>query len=176
MPRGNDRTGRRKSRWRHSCRLHERYREPVSKELRYSERIFPSLGATLSLAALISSMTFAIWAALGLVIASSFAATATLFALLWWIRAIHTIEVSHDWLRVNDAKVTLQHLGELKVLTPNEWKCERGVNFDPGAYHAHRFWNKTGLKIQLRDERDPHNAWVIASKNPETLAKFLASD
>ena len=148
----------------------------MSQELRYSERILPSLGATLSLIALIASITFAIWVALGLVIAVSLALMATLFAGVWWVRSIQDIELGHLWLRVNDAKVQTQYLGEIEILERSKWKSECGINFDPMAFHAHRFWHRTGLKARLLDNRDPHNAWVIATKNPVALAKALKKD
>lgn len=148
----------------------------MSQQLRYSERIAPSLGATLSLIALIASITFAIWVALGLVIAVSLALMATIFAGVWWVRSIHNIELGHLWLRVNDAKVQTQYLGEIEILERSEWKSECGINFDPMAFHAHRFWHRTGLKAGLLDGRDPHTAWVIATKNPVALAKALKKD
>lgn len=148
----------------------------MSRALRYSERIFPSLGATLSLVALIASVTFAIWAALGLLIASSFTTAAIFFAGLWWFRAIQNIEVSQESLQVNDAQVATEHLGDIKILERSAWKRECGIDFDPAAYHAHRFWDRTGLRVELRDSRDPHTAWVIASKNPSALAQALAKD
>jgi hypothetical protein len=148
----------------------------VSKPLRYSERIFPSLGATSSLLALIASVTFAIWAALGLLIASSFAAIAISFSGIWWFGAIQRIDLGREWLQVNDARVQTQHLGSIEILEPTAWKNECGINFDPTAYHAHRFWDRTGLKVELRDSRDPHTAWVIASRNPSGFAEALTRD
>lgn len=146
----------------------------MSDHVRYSERILPSLGATAALAALIFSMAFSIWAALGLIIATSFASIATFLGALWWMSAIHRVEVSSDWIRVNEATLQLSYINDVISLDSDAWKLECGINFDPNAFHAHRFWNTSGVKFTLRDQRDPHTSWVIASKDPKALARAIA--
>lgn len=145
----------------------------MSDQVRYRERMFPSIGATAALSALIASLVFAIWAALGFVIASSFAFVTTLLGALWWIGAIHRVEVTSDWIRVNGSALQLSYISDVTTLDKDAWKVERGINFDPSAFHAHRFWHTSGIKFTLQDERDPHGSWLIASKNAKALATAL---
>jgi hypothetical protein len=141
----------------------------------YRERIFPTVGVTSALFALVLSTSFAVWAALETVAAVSFASLATLFAILWWRSAIHRVIFDGTLLSVNDAKIEIKFIARISALDEKSWQRSRGVDFDPDFFHFHRFWMKKGVTIEITDSRDPHTGWLVGSKNPEELAKVIAA-
>ena len=144
-----------------------------STGMEFRERIYPSLGVTFALLALALATSFAIWAALETIIAIAFALVATLLASIWWVGAIHRIELDGDWLRVNDARIEVKHLLNPVFLEGEQWRQRLGANFDPALFHAHRFWMRSGVEVLLQDERDPHGGWLIGSRDGERLVRAL---
>ena len=144
-----------------------------STGMEFRERIYPTLGVTFALLALVLATSFAIWAALETIIAIAFALVASLLASIWWVGAIHKIELDGDLLRVNDARIKVGHLANLQLLQGEEWRRRLGADFDPALFHAHRFWMRSGVEVSLEDERDPHTGWLIGSKEGERLVKAL---
>lgn len=144
-----------------------------STGMEFRERIYPSLGVTFALLALALATSFAIWAALETIIAIAFALVATLLASIWWVSAIHRIELDGDWLRVNDARIEVKHLLNPVFLEGEQWRQRLGANFDPALFHAHRFWMRGGVEVLLQDERDPHRGWLIGSRDGERLVRAL---
>jgi Zn-dependent protease with chaperone function len=139
----------------------------------YRERIFPSIGATSSLLALVIASSFAIWAALDLMIALSFFIIGCILIALWWRSAIHQIALMEGWLKVNEARIELRHIASVTPLDEEQWRRRRGVDFNPALFHAHKFWMRRGVEITLDDARDPHPGWLVGSKKPIELANSL---
>lgn len=146
-----------------------------STGMRFRERIYPSLGVTFALIALVFATSFAIWAALETIVALSFALIATLLASIWWIGAIQKIDFDGVWLRVNDARIEVRYLNQPVALDNEEWRRRRGSQFDPALFHAHRFWMRSGVEISVNDERDPHPGWLIGSKRAKELAQLISN-
>lgn len=139
----------------------------------FYERIFPSLGATSALLALIGAMAFAIWAALGSTIALAFALIGLALIAIWFQSAIHLVTCDGKKLRVNEAEIELYLVGDINSLQKNEWRERIGANFNPTAFHAHRFWMKSGVAISIRDSKDPHPEWIIGTNQPDQLKAAL---
>jgi hypothetical protein len=144
-----------------------------STGMEFRERIYPSLGVTFALLALVLATSFAIWAALETIIAIAFALVATVLASIWWVGAIHKIEFDGDWLRVNHARIEVKHLFTPVFLDGQQWRQRLGADFDPALFHAHRFWMRSGVEVSLRDERDPHRGWLIGSREGRRLVSAL---
>jgi hypothetical protein len=142
----------------------------------YSEQILPSVGASLALISLAIATSFTLWAALGNFAAAGLLITSLIFIALWWQRAIHKITIDKDFLYVNQAKIEREYLGTVKVLERESWLISRGMKFDPRAFHAHKFWMKSGVEIEILDSRDPHPHWLIGSKRPQELRDALAKN
>jgi hypothetical protein len=49
----------------------------------------------------------------------------------------------------------------------------RGPGINPLAFLALRFWVKGGIKITLKDPKDPTPYWLVSTKNPEKLRKAI---
>lgn len=145
-----------------------------STGMEFRERIYPSIGVTFALLALVLSTSFAIWAALETIIAIAFAFVASLVAATWWVGAIHRIEFDGRSLQVNHARIGVEHLVDPVILEGERWRRRLGAEFDPALFHAHRFWMRSGVEVTLIDPRDPHTGWLIGSREGERLSKALA--
>ncbi|MCX6429630.1 MAG: DUF3093 domain-containing protein [Actinobacteria bacterium] len=122
---------------------------------------------------LLGSIAFAIWAAFDN-LAGQISLALSIFALVAIATKVAmTIEVSESELRIGAAHIDRMYLGEVKELSIDEMRLTRGRDADPAAFLAIRFWQPHGIKIELRDPRDPTPYWLISSKHPGALAKAL---
>lgn len=87
-----------------------------------------------------------------------------------------TIEIKDDELRIGTAHIDLAYIGEVRELSIEEMRLARGRNADPAAYLALRFWQPRGVKIEIKDDRDPTPYWLISSKNASRLASALRNN
>ena len=85
-----------------------------------------------------------------------------------------TIYVTNQMLHVNKAKIDLKYIKSATVLTPVEYKKMIGVAADPAAFLAINFWIRSGVKVELKDKKDPTPYWLISSRNPKKLVKALS--
>lgn len=141
--------------------------------MEYRERIFPSIGATASLLSLVLASAFAIWAALDIVIATTFFVLGCILIALWWRGATHRISVKDGWLHLNEARIELRYISAVTPLNEDQWQLRRGVNFNPAFFHAHKFWMKRGVELTLIDDRDPHPGWLLGSNKPTEFASAI---
>ena len=122
---------------------------------------------------LMSSLSIAIWAAVGfwpLVAASA----AELLIVALYIRATTLkITVTKGWLLVGAAAIERAHIHQFEVLDSATMRSARGVDFDPAAFLEIRYWVSTGIKISIRDPKDPTPYWLISSRRASELAKLL---
>ena len=139
----------------------------------FKERIYPSAGVTLALLALDLAVVFAVWAALDQRFAILTAVIVISLSTFWWFKAIAEIDLSDGRLYVNDAKIEVAFLKDVRILTGESWRARRGVDYDPHLYHAHRFWMKSGVELTLDDPRDPHPGWLIGSRKMDKLSDAI---
>ncbi len=139
----------------------------------FRETIYPSLGVTFSLIALDLAMTFALWAALGETLALAFLLVALILSSLWWRSVIHRTSLDNEFLYVNQARIERRFLGRAEALDSVRWSKRVGVDFDPRLFHAHKFWMKSGVEVEIADPQDPHPSWLIGSKAESELAEAL---
>jgi hypothetical protein len=139
----------------------------------YRERIFPSIGASASLIALIFALAFSIWAALGVIAALIPVLPALIAFFIWWRNAIHEISWDGSTLRVNHARIEAKYFSGVEVLETNQWRLQIGREFDPAAFNSYKFWMKSGLRLIINDPRDRHRVWIIGSANPNKLAELI---
>jgi hypothetical protein len=95
--------------------------------------------------------------------------------LFYWFHTALKIKVTKGWLLVHKAKIKRAFIAEVEALDANEFRVAAGREFNANAYLQNRPWLKGGVKIYLRDPKDPTPYWLIASKNPEKLARVLNS-
>lgn len=123
----------------------------------------------MALLALDLAVIFAVWAALDERSAILTAFVVTSLSIFWWVTAILRIELRDGELHVNEAKIAVALLRDVRILTGESWRARRGVDYDPHLFHAHRFWMKSGVELTLDDPRDPHPGWLVGSNRVEEL-------
>lgn len=92
---------------------------------------------------------------------------------LWLISRLE-ISVAEGWLRVGSAKLELSYIDSVVILDEQAMRRERGINLDPRAYLAIRFWVKGGVKIILKDPRDSTPYWLVSSKKNAEIARAIS--
>ena len=119
------------------------------------------------------SLVIAIWAAFdGLATTYAlFAATAAIVFIAFRIRS--TISITSEELRIDSAHIEIKYLGSVEVLDAQSMRLLRTRNADPAAYLAIKFWTPTGVKIEVKDPRDPTPYWLVTSKRGEEIAALL---
>jgi Protein of unknown function (DUF3093) len=121
------------------------------------------------------SIVLAVWAALptlATVLTSIFLALATFFAYLY---SALRITITQGWLLVGPAAIERAFIYNFKELGSSQMRAASGVAAHPNEFLQLRFWVRTGVKLQLRDPRDPTPAWLFSSKNPDKLVSVLSN-
>ncbi len=119
------------------------------------------------------SLVIAIWAAFDNNAAiNAFAISLALqAALVHWMTS--TIEVEEGELRIKRAHIPLKYLGDIEVISKEKFGYERTRGADPAAFFAITFWISQGIKVAVKDDRDPTPYWLISTKRATELAAAL---
>ena len=122
---------------------------------------------------LLLSLVIAIWAAFeGLATTYAlFVATAAIIFIAFRMRS--TISITSEELRIDGAHIEIKYLGSVEVLDAQSMRLLRTRDADPAAYLAIKFWTPTGVKIEVKDPRDPTPYWLVTSKRGEEIAALL---
>ena len=83
------------------------------------------------------------------------------------------VEVSGGELRVGEAHVPLELLGEVEVFDAKAKRRAMGPDLDPMAFVAHRGWVGPMVRVELEDPRDPTPYWLFSVRSAEELAAVL---
>lgn len=83
------------------------------------------------------------------------------------------VEVDGGELRVGDAHVPLDLLGEVEVFTAKDKRKAMGPNLDPAAFVAHRGWVGPMVRVALDDPEDPTPYWLFSVRSADRLAEVL---
>ncbi|MDQ2585634.1 hypothetical protein CKY47_16925 [Saccharothrix yanglingensis] len=83
------------------------------------------------------------------------------------------VEVSGGELRVGEAHVPVELLGEVEVFDSKSKRKAMGPDLDPMAYVVHRGWVGPVVKVELRDPQDPTPYWLFSARSAERLAAVL---
>ena len=95
-------------------------------------------------------------------------------ALIWIAFAMQTvITFDGQTLRIDKANIESQYLGKVTLLDKTEMRLLRTRDADPAAYLAIKFWEPSGIRIDLNDPRDKTSYWLITSKRGEEIAALL---
>jgi Protein of unknown function (DUF3093) len=123
---------------------------------------------------LLLSLVIAIWAAFdGLATTYAlFVATAAIVFIAFRMRS--TISITNDELRIDSAHIEIKYLGSVEVLDAQSMRLLRTRDADPAAYLAIKFWIPIGVKIEVKDPRDPTPYWLVTSKRGEEIAALLS--
>jgi len=119
------------------------------------------------------SIVIAVWAGLGnsAALASIFIVIALTIA-FYFFTALN-INIADGEVFVGRAHISVEHIGQVEVLSAEKMKLAYGMHLNPAAHLALRFWVKGGLKLTIDDQRDPTPYWLVSSKNPEKIESAI---
>ena len=145
----------------------------MSRTLDYKEVIRPPWWLVAFIYFMLLSLVVAIWAAFDNNAAiNAFAISLALqAALVHWMTS--TIEVADGELRIKRAHIPLKYLGDIEVISKEKFGFERTRGADPAAFFAITFWISQGIKVRVKDDRDPTPYWLISTKRANELAAAL---
>lgn len=94
---------------------------------------------------------------------------------LVWRYGSVLITVDADGLRVGQARLEPQFIGEATALNRTAYRARLGIEADARAHLMTRPYIDHGVAVAVDDPTDPAPYWLISSRNPEALAAALAS-
>lgn len=142
-------------------------------EILYSESVRPPLWLIAFILFLLASLSLSIWAAFDNPAGQISLALSILAVGLMALKVALKLEIDSAEFRAGRAHIELKYLGEVKELSADQMRLVRGRNADPAAFLAIRFWQPTGIKIEICDPRDPTPYWLVSSKRAKQLRDAL---
>jgi hypothetical protein len=119
------------------------------------------------------SLVIAVWAALGNFSALITFIALTIALLVIAVTAKSEIRVVEDELIIGAAHIGVKYLADVQILDKNAMRLLRTRDADPAAFLAIKFWISTGVKITLKDQRDPTPYWLVSCKKDRELKNTL---
>ena len=119
------------------------------------------------------SIVIALWAGLGNIAAILGSIIVVMLTLWMYFFTALQIEIGDQKLRVARAHIDRKFLGKATSLDATMMSYHLRAGINPSAFHAVRFWVKTGVKIEINDPRDPTPYWLVSSRKAVDLARFL---
>ena len=139
----------------------------------YKERVYPHWAVLLFLELISISLGIAYGDALGVFGGVVTFIAASALCILFYYRSSVVIEVSRSWLRVNQARIEVVHLGEPKLLDAIGTKLASGKNASAQAYIQILSGVADSVLVPVLDETDPHPYWHFSSRNTPALSEAL---
>ncbi len=144
-----------------------------SKSVKFFEQLSWGIWIWSFIALLCVSIYLSVWAPLGNVAALLITGLSFVGFYSLSIKMRTTTIIEGQMLIANKAKIDLKFVKSATALDAVAFKRLAGVDADPAAFLAINFWSKTGVKVELKDKKDPTPYWLISSKNPKGLVKAL---
>jgi hypothetical protein len=83
------------------------------------------------------------------------------------------VRVIEDELVIGKAHIGVKFLADVEILNKDAMSLLRTRDADPAAFLAIKFWISTGVKITLKDQRDPTPYWLVSCKKGKELKNTL---
>jgi len=141
--------------------------------MNFREVIHPPIWLLSFIYFLFLSLVVAVWAAFNSQITFLTWFALTLLLIVIAIKSRSTISVDDNELRIGRAHIELRYVESVELLTPEEMRLLRTRDADPAAFLAIAFWISTGVKITLKDSRDPTPYWLVSARKAEELKRTL---
>ena len=144
-----------------------------NRKREFAERISWPLTLWLFIAVMIGSIYLTFWAPFNSLTASIISSIIFIALIYAQYKSRLEIVVVNNWLYADRAKIELKYIKSAKALNRSEFIKLQGVNADPAAFCATRFWVKEGVVVKLNDKKDPTPYWLISSRKAKKLAACL---
>lgn len=145
----------------------------MARKYRFREVILPPFWLIAFMYFMLFSLVLAIWAAFD----NRAAINAFAISLILGLVAIYmsTSEITFDGveLRIKRAHIEAKYLGAATILGRKEFAIARTSGADPAAFFALTFWISEGLRIDVKDPRDPTPYWLISTRRAAQLKAAL---
>lgn len=102
-----------------------------------------------------------------------FAVLVPLALLLAWRAGGSRLQVGRGELRVRDAHLPLDVVGEVVELDSRAVRLLAGRRGDPAAYVMLAPWIGPGLQVMNEDPEDPAPYWLFSTRHPQEVAAAL---
>jgi hypothetical protein len=122
---------------------------------------------------LFMSLVVAVWAAIGNQPAFITWVVCTVLIVLIALKTKLELEVDENEFRAGAAHIELRYLGQVTALDSKAMGRLRTRDADPASHLIFRFWQSTGVKVEINDPRDQTPYWLITSKRNKELAEIL---
>lgn len=143
--------------------------------MEYKEIQRPPLRTLAFIYFLLGSLVIAIWASLPSPAALISFIASLIFLALAGKSLTSKITVENAVLIVGKAHIETTYISEVTTLDKEEMALERTRRIDPAAHLALKFWIAKGVKITLKDSRDPTPYWLVSTKDGEKLKAAISA-
>lgn len=143
-------------------------------DVRYTERLRPSLWTWLIPIAAALALALAYSVALGPV--GALVTFLVVFGLGAYVllRSVAVVRVDDRVFRAGAARLPLEHAGRVRVLDENDAARVRSSGADAQAFYLLRTgYAKRAVAVEVTDPRDPHPYWVVSTRRPDELASAI---
>lgn len=86
------------------------------------------------------------------------------------------LSVRDGQLQIGEARIAVEHLGEVELVDPNRRRLALGPELDPDAFVRQRSWIKPLLRVEVVDDQDPTPYWVLSTRRPKRLLAALRNE
>ncbi|MFC5287788.1 DUF3093 domain-containing protein [Actinokineospora guangxiensis] len=93
--------------------------------------------------------------------------------LMIWRAGRTRVAVEDGELRVGDARLPLEFVGEVEVFPKTGKRAALGPNLDPAAYLLHKGWVGPLVRVRVDDPADPTPYWLFSTRHPERVVAAL---
>jgi hypothetical protein len=147
--------------------------QPEVPIVEHKERLLPSPTVWVAVLAISASLGLTAVRPLGWAVGLGVALLAVAAATLALLASSARVEVRGGMLRAGTARIELEHLGRVAVVTPKRMAELRGPKADARAYLCQRAWIRAGVVAEVVDPQDPVPYWLMSSRQPERLVAAL---
>ncbi|MDO4411868.1 DUF3093 domain-containing protein [Cutibacterium sp.] len=141
----------------------------------YSERLWASLSWWLIGAALALSLIVAIGAwtspTIGIIVA---VIIVSLIVAAFAIAGKARIVVTEDGFGAGRSFIEWRWIDRVRGMDPETMASVMHSSHQVGCFLLTRPWIKSGLVLRLADPADPHQAWIVSTRHPDTLAAIVS--
>lgn len=92
---------------------------------------------------------------------------------LWVTSMAYRITVNADGVRVGRSMMSWEYVGQAQHFTAEETQDLSGPQADARAWLRLPPYTRRAVRIEVRDEADPHPYWLVGTRRPEEFAAAI---
>jgi hypothetical protein len=140
----------------------------------YSERLWPGPVVWIVAFGSIGVLALAYGSSLGSTSGWLVALGGGVIAAILIVRSAAQVTVTDERLRAGRAGIEWEFTGQVLPLDADQARSARGPDGDPSAFMLLRPGVGPGaVVVEVTDPHDPHRTWLVASRQPERLARAI---